>query len=57
VAVIRKRADYFTVNIEQSLSPEEKVTVLWDAMLFSKVKIDVHFEGMCCLLLQVRYTL
>lgn len=31
-------SDRFAVNIEQPLSFEEKRTVLWDAMLFNRVK-------------------
>ena len=34
---------HFTVNIEQPLNFEENVTVLWDVMLFNRVKIYVHF--------------
>jgi len=39
----KESCDCFTVNIEQPLSFEEKITVLWDAMLFNQVKIYLHF--------------
>jgi hypothetical protein len=39
----KESSDFFIVDIEQPLSFEEKITVLWDAMLFNQVKIYVHF--------------
>ena len=32
-------SDHLAVNIQQPLSFEEKITVLWDVMLFNQVKI------------------